>query len=682
MGNNRLTAKAVLIVLALIPALSVTGRDVYNFNGGWRFFAGNNPSAESGVRVNLPHTWNRDAIAGDKNYFRGMGYYMNEADIPEAWRGQRVFIRFHAANTVSNLYINGRHAGEHRGGNSAFVYEITDFLQFGGKNVFWMAVNNSPQADVLPVGGDQNIYGGVIRDVELIVTGRDMISLTDHGSDGIYIVQKVVDRDFVEGEVVILVNGVKDNNVTADMTIYDEQDNIVASGSAKIRLSGRATTHERIPFSFGEPRLWQGTDDPYLYRVNVSVYADEALSDSVTVSTGFRRVEISPDGPLLLNGNPYPVRGVAVVPDRAQAGPVLNRQQVGEDFEFITEMGATAVRIPVIKHDRYFYELCDRYGLLVIQGFPLTGSVYFADNAFSNTEAFRANGMTQATETIRQLFNHPSVIMWGIFSNMHTRGENPVDYISNLNLLAKREDPSRLTVAVSNEDGEINFITDVVMWDHHFGWRSGIPSDIQIWRRQFQLNWENISSAVNWSAGASVYHQGDTLRRPNFLGRYHPERWQTYLHEQYYRYLNGDSMFWGLFAGNMFDYGAAGRTWGEGNGINDTGLVTFERKYRKDAYYFFKANWNPYDPFVYIAERRWTQRHKQRQDIKVFTNRPEAELYINGAPSGIGKAESGTIVWKDVELDPGVNRIEVRSNELSDLITVTITDAGPSLRIR
>ncbi|MCC8035075.1 MAG: glycoside hydrolase family 2 protein, partial [Rikenellaceae bacterium] len=436
----------------------------------------------------------------------------------------------------------------------------------------------------------------------------------------------------------------------------------------------------KIPWAFYLPRRWNGVDDPYRYSVSLTIQADGGITDSLTVKTGFRRVEISPEGGLLLNGRPYPVRGVAVTQDRASVGPVLGRDQVAEDFETVTEMGANAIRVLGVMHHPWFYELCDRYGMLVWQDFPLLGSVYFADNAFPNTESFRDNGMQQAGEIIRQLYNRPSVVMWGIFSNMHQRGENPVDYISNLNLMTKREDPSRLTVCSSNEDGEVNFITDLVVFDHHFGWRSGIPSDIQIWRRQFQLGWQNIHAGVTWSAGASIYHQGDSLRRPNFLGGYHPERWQTHLHEQYYKYLHGDKMFWGLFAGNMFDYGAAGRTWGEGTGINDLGLVTFDRRYRKDAYYYFKANWNPYDPFVYIAERRWNRRSTKRQDIRAYTSRPEAELFINGIPAGTARTELGIVLWKGIELEEGPNTIEVRSGELSDRITVTVSTENRSIR--
>ncbi|MCD7969377.1 MAG: glycoside hydrolase family 2 protein [Alistipes sp.] len=660
------------ILAALCLPSAGQAREVHDFNNGWRFFYGNNPTAESGVRVSLPHTWNRDALAGDKDYFRGMGYYLKESVIPSDWRGKRVFIRFNGSNAVTGVYINGLLAGEHAGGYTAFTYEITDYVQFGSKNTFWITVSNAPRSDVLPVGGDQNSYGGILRDVEVIVTGREMVSLTHFGGTGAYIIQREVTREVVEAEAELHISGVRDNNVTAVLTVSDEEGQVVASESARLRLSGRTVSDIRIPFAVHEPHLWDGIDDPYRYTVTVSIHADGAATDSVSFATGFRRVEISPEGPLLLNGKPYPVRGVAVSQDRALVGPVLLKEHVAEDFEMLTEMGVTAVRVMGVMHHPYFYELCDRYGMLVLQDFPLMGGVYFADNPFIDTDAFRRNGDVQATETIRQLYNRPSVVMWGLFSHMHQRGQNPVDYISTLNLLTKREDPSRLTVCTSNEDGEINFITDLVIWDHHFGWRSGTPSDIQIWKRQFQLNWEKIHSAVAWSAGASIYQQGDSLRRPNFLGNYHPERWQTYLHEQYYGYLNADRMFWGLFAGNMFDYGAAGRTWGEGTGINDMGLVTFDRRYRKDAYYYFKANWNPYDPFVHIAERRWTRRSAPVQDIRAYTNRPEAELYVNGVPAGVAKAVLGTVTWKNVELAEGANTLEVRSNELSDIVTINI----------
>lgn len=668
------------VLLCCLP--EAHGREVFNINRNWRFFSNSEISSDAALHVNLPHIWNHDALSGKRDYFRGIGNYYKDINIPNSWRGQRVFIKCYGANSISNLLINGKHVGEHRAGYTSFTYDITDFLTFGKQNSFWFIVNNSPQTDVLPIAGDQNSYGGLFRDVELIVTGRDVVSLTDQGSDGIYINQKSVTGERVEAEATVMLNGVRDNNVTAVLTVTDYGNETVLSESAKVRLNGRMTSKVNIPFVIDNPRLWNGKEDPYMYNVHVTVLNNEGkVSDSVTVRTGFRHVSVTPEGQFMLNGKPYNIRGVIVTQDRAMVGTALTRYQVEEDFELITGMGANAVRVKGVCHHPEFYDLCDKYGILVWNDLPLMGAVYLTDRPFIDTESFRRNGEMHAEEIVRQKYNHPSIVMWGIFSNMSARGDSPIDYISKLNMTVKREDPSRLTAASSNEDGEINFITDLISWDHHFGWREGMPSDVQIWKRQLQLNWSNLRSAVSYSAGASIYHQADSLYKPAFMSNWHPERWQTYLHEEYYKYLRDDKFFWGLFVGNMFDYGAAGRIWGEGNGINDYGIVTFDRRYCKDAYYFYKANWDDTEPFVYISERRWKTRKNKKQNIRAYTNQEEAELYINGISYGSGKASGGTVVWGDVQLEEGDNVVEVRCGRLSDKISVEISNSNDKTMI-
>lgn len=653
---------------------TVNGREVFNINRNWKFFSNSEISSDNAINVNLPHIWNYDALSGKRDYFRGIGNYHKEINVPAGWRGQRIFIKCYGANTISNVLINGRHVGEHRAGYTSFAYEITDFVQFGKANSFWIIVNNSPQMDVLPIAGDQNSYGGVFRDIELIVTGRDMVSLIDRGSDGVYINQKNITNDRVEAEAIVMVNGVRDNNVTAVLTISDNDNKVVVSESVKVRLNGRMTSKVHIPFAFDEPRLWNGTQDPYMYNTRVEIIDHEGkISDLVTVHTGFRKIDVTQEGQFLLNDEPYRIKGVVVTQDRAMVGTALTKYQVEEDFELITNMGANAVRVKGVCHHPYFYELCDKYGILVWNDLPLMGAVYLTDRSFIDTEAFRTNGEYHAEEIVRQNYNHPSIVMWGLFSNISSRGDSPIDYISKLNMTVKREDPSRLTVASSNNDGEINFITDLISWDHHFGWREGMPADIQIWKRQLQLNWSNLKSAVSYSAGASIYHQTDSLQRPVFLSNWHPERWQTYLHEEYYEYLKNDRFFWGLFVGNMFDYGAAGNRWGEGNGINDHGIVTFDRRYCKDAYYFYKANWYEEDPFIYIPERRWKIRKNKKQNIRAYTNQSEAELFINGVSCGLRESENGIITWPNMELNEGVNSIEVRSGRIFDRIPIEIS---------
>lgn len=662
--------KYIFIAILLLAALQLGAREVHNLNYNWRFFSNEDDKEQN---VNIPHMWNFDALGGDQNYYRGLCNYQKDVTVPESWKGKRVFLRGYGANSVVNLLVNSKFVGEHRGGYNSFTWEITDLLDYGKRNFLWLMVNNSPRTDVLPIAGDANSYGGIFRDVELIVTGNDIISLTDNSSDGVYIVQKEVTPEKVDAEVMVMVNGRGDkNNLTASFSVYDNMGGEVAHGQQKFKMDEGNTTSLNMPFSIDEPHLWNGTKAPYMYDVAVRIGDGDRIVDSVRVSTGFRKVDVDTLGNFRLNGEPYKTKGVIVHHDRAMVGNALTVEQVIEDFNFIREIGANIVRVAGVAHHPYFYELCDRYGIMVLSDFPLVGPVRRTDRSFINSQFFLENAKQQAAEIASQQFNHPSVVMWGLFSDVRFSGEDPEAFIAELNSAVKQHDPSRLTVATSNQDGNTNMIPDLIIWDHHFGWREGMPADIAVWQKQMHQKWSNLRSAVSYAAGASVNHQSDSLRRPSFQGNWHPERWQTYVHEVYFENLAPDNLFWAIFAGNLFDYGATIRRWGEGNGINDCGLVTFDRKTRKDAFYFYKANWNTTEPFVYIAERRWTVRNNAVQQIKVYTNRPEATLSVNGVSQGVGKAERGTIVWKDVKLREGVNLVEVNSGDLVDAVRITV----------
>lgn len=666
----------IVLFMGLLGNSYAGSREVFNLNRDWKFFSDSETSSDGAATVNLPHIWSTDALSGKKDYFRGVGNYLKNIDIPERWRGKRVFIKFYGANSVADLIVNGRHVGEHHGGYTAFTFEITNQLNYGANNFFWVIVNNSPRLDVLPTAGDANVYGGLFRDVELVVTNDAIVSLTDYGSSGICVAPKKVSKDIVDAEALIRVNATTDKTVLAQLTVFTNGMDTVSNQSARVRLNGMNTSIVSIPFSINQPTLWQGVKNPYLYNVGVKIIQDNVVSDSLVIKTGFKFCWVDPVKGFMLNGEQYPLKGVVVNQDRASMGPAITPYQVKEDFNFIKDMGANAVRVSGLPHNSAFYSLCDLEGILVWSDMPLTGAAYRTDKAFMNTNAFKDNGKSQLREIIRQQYNHPSVMMWGIFSELTMRGDSPVDYVRELNSIAKSEDPSRLTVASSDQDGEINFITDLIVWNHSFGWQSGLPSDILVWLDQLNENWSNLRSGISYSGGASIYHQEDSLYRPNYMGNWHPERWQTYLHEEYYRNLKSDTTLWGKFVGNMFDYGAAGRNWGEGHGVNDCGLVTFDRKYRKDAFYFYKANWNSNDPFVYITERRWAWRHSTKQNIKIFTNQPEAELIVNGISHGTKSAEQGTILWNDIELNRDHNTIEARSGSLSDKADVIVINRG------
>ncbi|MDL2320341.1 glycoside hydrolase family 2 protein [Alistipes sp. OttesenSCG-928-B03] len=672
--------RLIILLLLIFTAAPGFARDVYNFNHGWKFFDGRQTTSDNAVAVTLPHSWNGDATAGDQYYVRGVGNYLKDVVVPAGWAGRRVFIKCYGANQTAQVFVNGKLAGEHLGGSTAFCCEITDKIKVGQRNFFHIMVSNSARADVLPTAGEENAYGGLFRDVEIVVTGNEVVSLTDNASDGVYIRQKKVSAQRVEGDAVVRVNGTGDATVRVEFSLHDASGVVVAEEAANLRLRGRETATAAIPFALNAPNLWAGVGNPYLYTVKVRVYNGKTLADQVEFRTGFRSVAADPQRGFFLNGESYPLKGVIVHRDRPLIANALTAGQVAEDFALIREMGANAVRVFGGAHHPEFYRLCDEHGIIVWSDFPLVGDAYLADKGFINSAAFRANGFVQAADIVRQQYNHPSVAIWGVFSNLHARDDDPVEYVKALNEFAKKEDPSRLTAASSNQDGEINFVTDLVCWDHFYGWKEGQPSYINTWKRSYSANWATLCAAVSYGAGGSVWQQADVLQRPDWRGNLHPERWQTHLHEEYMAALADDTMFWGTFVANMFDFGAAGYRWGATPGVNDMGLVTYDRKDRKDSYYFYKANWCETDPFVYIADRRWARRRGEGQEIRVYTNLDEAELFVNGLSQGRREAKGGICRW-NVQLKEGANLIEARSGVQRDnaKIEIATSPAMPAL---
>ena len=664
--------KAGILLVLLTACLGLPAREVINLNRDWRFFSYSEGSSDRAQNVNLPHTWNNDALGGKNDYFRGVGNYMKDIQVPLEWRNKRVFIRFSGAGTVTDLIVNGRHVGEHRGGFGAFTFELTGYLRYGEQNLLWAIVNNAPRLDVLPTAGDINIYGGLYRDVDLIVTEPSHIAVNHYGSQGVYVHQKSVSRERAELEAVVRIDGLRDRLLSVTATVVTPMRDTVASEHARFRVPAEGRGSVSVPIAMDNPRLWNGTADPFMYDVIVRLMDDSLLCDEVTVPLGLRYFSVDPKQGFLLNGSPYRLRGVSHYEDRASVGNALTPYQIAEDLDLIAEMGANAVRAAAYPHNESFYDECDRRGLVVLSELPLIGPAYMTDRGYINTEAFRDNGRDQLREMIFQQFNHPSVAVWGIFFNQTPRGDDPTAYVKELNSLAMLEDPSRLTSATSNQDGKINFVTDLVVWDHNYGWKEGLPSDIKVWLDQLRTNWGSLCSGISYGAGASIYHQDDSLYRPDYLGNWHPERWQTYLHEQYYPYIDGSPFLWGWFVANMFDYGAAGRNWGEGTGVDDRGLVTFDRKYRKDAFYFYKANWNRAEPMVWIAEKRWNRRPRTTQTVRVYSNADQVELWLNGASLGVKTGTNGTFVWEGVEMRRGANRLQARTNAGADEATVYI----------
>lgn len=663
-----------LFIFCCLSGISVWGRDVVNFNRSWRFTPGYETAKNVYTEVSLPHMWNGDALAGNADYYRGLGNYEKDFLIPEEWKGKKLYLRFKGVNTVANVFINGKHAAEHRGGYTAFAVDITGLVNYGAQNTVWVRVNNAPQLDIMPLLGDFNMYGGIYRDVELIVTDPFHIALSDYGSQGVYLMQRQVSREKAEVEAKIVVDGHPDKPVSLRVRIKDDRGKVVAEQEQQLIYEKENTDTVRLNLTVHRPRLWNGRQDPYLYRVEVDLLAAGQTVDGVKERIGFRYFRIDPDKGFFLNGKHLQLRGVCRHQDRAETGNALLPAHHREDMEIMKEMGVNAVRLAHYPQDKYIYDLCDEYGFIVWAEIPFVGPGGYRDKGFVDQVSFKENGKQQLKELIRQHYNHPSICFWGLFNELKQTGDDPVAYLKELNQLAHQEDPGRLTTSASNQGGEINTISDVVAWNQYYGWYGGEPSGIGAWadatHRQYSGRGIGISE---YGAGASILHQQEELKKPVATSYWHPENWQTYFHEEHWKAIDRRPFLWGTFVWNMFDFGAAHRREGEMDGKNDKGLVTFDRKDRKDAFYFYKANWNKEEPFVYIAERRLEKRLNSRQLFKVYSNLPEVELIVNGKSLGYKTGAYGTFVWSGVGLKEGRNEVIARSGkEHEDRIVVEL----------
>ena len=645
------------LLLAALPARAE--REVYDLNGGWMFYTYD--QADS-VSVELPHTWNDvDALAGRADYYRGAGQYVKSIYVPTQWQGRRVFIRFYGANTVADLLVNGRYAGQHRGGNNAFEFELTDLLNYGERNLLWVTVSNAFRTDVLPTSEAENVYGGLYRRAEIEVTGPTVIGFDGWGDLGVRMQPRKVNAGQASGQALVAVNALHNATCQIGVTIRDDRDSVVWRTVERHKVD-EGVSEVAVPFTVEHPRLWQGTEDPYLYRVTVSL-ADGERVDSVSFRTGFRTFAVDAEKGFSLNSQPYPLRGVVLWRDQAVYGPVFTESQLRRDVALIREMGANAVRVAGGSHAREFYDLCDEAGLVVLTDGPLIGTTRLDRRGYYNAEAFRANGLRQLQEAIRQLGNHPSICFWGLFADPKMIGDDPRPFIEALQAEARRLDPSRLTAGVSNQDGDVNTLTDLIVWNHSFGWTLGQPEDIAIWRDQLHSDpvWKRMKSAVSYRAGGSPYQYADRLQWPDPSRSWHPENWQSHVHEVHYEALAADSTFWALFVGDMFDRGDADSGTNGSRGIDDCGLVSFDRRVRKDAFWFYKANWNKSEPFVRFAGRRHGRREGAVQSITVYSNLPVAELFVNGESLGTQVARNGVMTWENVQLRTGNNQLSAFS---------------------
>lgn len=660
------SSRLVSVVLFMLYGMSMFAqRQDILLNNDWNFRFSHQVQKGTEVRVDLPHTWNaQDALSGKIDYKRGIGNYEKNLFIRPEWKGKRLFIRFEGVNNIADVFINRRHIGEHRGGYGAFIFEITGKVEYGKENSILVRVNNGEQLDIMPLVGDFNFYGGIYRDVHLLITDETCISPLDYASPGVRLIQDSVSHRYAKVRATVdLSNGSSGNQkVELNVRLLDGQ-RVVKEGTKNVNLSGNEVMQQELTFEIDQPHLWNGRQDPFLYQAEVTLFRNGQMVDRVTQPLGLRFYRIDPDKGFFLNGKHLPLQGVCRHQDRSEVGNALRPQHHEEDVALMLEMGVNAVRLAHYPQATYFYDLMDKNGIIVWAEIPFVGPGGYNDKGFVDLPAFRANGKEQLKELIRQHYNHPSICVWGLFNELTELGDNPVEYIKELNVLAHQEDTTRPTTSASNQMGDLNFITDAIAWNRYDGWYGGTPADLGKWLDRMHKDHPEICIAISeYGAGASIYHQQDSLVKTVPTSWWHPENWQTYYHIENWKTISSRPYVWGSFVWNMFDFGAAHRTEGDRPGINDKGLVTFDRKVRKDAFYFYKANWNREEPMLYLTGKRNTVRTQRLQTIIAFTNQAGAELFVNGKSYGKTTPDSYAILeWKNVELQPGENEIKVVS---------------------
>ena len=660
------SSRLVSVVLFMLYGMSMFAqRQDILLNNDWNFRFSHQVQKGTEVRVDLPHTWNaQDALSGKIDYKRGIGNYEKNLFIRPEWKGKRLFIRFEGVNNIADVFINRRHIGEHRGGYGAFIFEITGKVEYGKENSILVRVNNGEQLDIMPLVGDFNFYGGIYRDVHLLITDETCISPLDYASPGVRLIQDSVSHRYAKVRAIVdISNGSSGNQeVELNVRLLDGQ-RVVKEGTKNVNLSGNEVMQQELTFEIDQPHLWNGRQDPFLYQAEVTLFRNGQMVDRVTQPLGLRFYRIDPDKGFFLNGKHLPLQGVCRHQDRSEVGNALRPQHHEEDVALMLEMGVNAVRLAHYPQATYFYDLMDKNGIIVWAEIPFVGPGGYNDKGFVDLPAFRANGKEQLKELIRQHYNHPSICVWGLFNELTELGDNPVEYIKELNVLAHQEDTTRPTTSASNQMGDLNFITDAIAWNRYDGWYGGTPADLGKWLDRMHKDHPEICIAISeYGAGASIYHQQDSLVKTVPTSWWHPENWQTYYHIENWKTISSRPYVWGSFVWNMFDFGAAHRTEGDRPGINDKGLVTFDRKVRKDAFYFYKANWNREEPMLYLTGKRNTVRTQRLQTITAFTNLSGAELFVNGKSYGKAIPDSYAILeWKNVELEPDENEIKVVS---------------------
>jgi beta-galactosidase len=677
---------------------------------GWKFNRGDVPGAEAPAfddgawaSLDLPYTWNADsqwhdtmqpAFGDGENgptttpgYWRGVSWFRKHYTIPaDTMKDKKIYLQFDGSAYITDCWVNGTKVGTHSGGYSAFRFDITAAAKVGQDNVIAVKVDNTQSvagakpyafvkppastANVPPRTGDFTMFGGIYRDLHVLATDPLAISPMDYGSSGVYLKPTNVSAASADLSVTVkLLNGnaaAKTATVTVDILDADGKTVQTLTGMQSVAagMGADLVINDKV----ANPHLWNGLADPYVYHANVTVKDGDRVTDAVQQPLGFRSFSFDANTGFSLNGKSYPLHGVCMHQDHIHQGGKFLPKEIDNDFAMIKEMGANCVRFAHYAHPQYTYDKADHTGIIGWAENALVDSIY-------DTPEFAANAKQQLIEVIRQNYNHPSLFIWAISNEILLRpsttaagdilvGTAPIQkLVTDLNNVAHTEDPTRKTVnscANNLQEDPVNYITDLSAFNRYNGWYYQTINDFATWADQKHAAYPNKLIAVaEYGVGVSVIQHALPIveQTSDRTGNPQTEEYGAIFHERYWKMIQTRPFLVWTTVWNMFDFATDYRNEGLVPGLNTKGLVSYDRKTRKDAFYWYKANWGT-EPMVHINYRRFAAMPKSANEIRVYSNQPEVDLKLNGTSLGKKSAPDHLFIWTGVTWKAGANDVE------------------------
>ena len=664
-----------------------TVRRVIELNRDWRFakeLSGEQPAVpvelpedrkretvpaelpEEWQRVDLPHTWNAvDGHDGKGEYYRGKCWYVKSFETPrQPLAGGRVYVEILAAGQQAAVYVNGTEAAYHEGGYSIFRADITDFCREEGENLLAIACSNENKSSVYPQAADFTFYGGLYRGVNLISVPDAHFDLDYYGGPGLQVTAKPCEDGGAFFDLDSWVKGA-DENFTI---LYSVRDREGREAACAVRPADAAKVSVYVP----DVVRWD-MDNPYLYTVTAYLQRRNEIYDEVTVRAGVRSFACDPEKGFCINGKWMPLRGVSRHQDLLYKGNALTRQEHYADARMIKELGANTVRLAHYQHSQDFYDACDELGFAVWAEIPFISVMNRDPKAHENC-------ISQMKELIIQNYNHPCVCFWGISNEILIGGisQQLVENHKELNALCKELDPTRLTaiahVSMTPTESPMHGITDVESYNHYFGWYGGRMEDNGPWLDDFHRAHPEICLGLSeyGCEGILTYHGPDPACKD------YSEEYQALYHEHMAKVLDERPWIWSSHVWNMFDFGCAARNEGGVAGRNNKGLVTMDRRIKKDSYYIYQAYWTR-EPMLHLCGRRYAQRAGETTEIRVYSNQPTVTLYRNGKPVQV--QTGGRVFVFRIALEEGFNTITAAAGDLRDSMTLEKVDREPAVYV-